>query len=303
MKKLLLTALSFLALTIPGRSEPRFDYDRPTVKTVINNGSPRSHVDLVFVGDGYTELEQRQFDDDVKAASEYLWGFALFRDYKSYFNIHSVFVPSVREGSQFKYAFGSEMSKGQQGFVEITKRQEVARAANKAPAADVVVVITTLGGRAHASGMVVLPGRSFQPLAHELGHAIGKLGDEYQSTSSLADRGDLGALESRSRDLGSPNLTLTKFIDPKDRDTIRKTAKWGHFLDLPDSFPLVSAYQGGGHQSIGVWRPTYTCVMNTNQAPFCPVCHEAMVQSIYRIAGIGFDDASYHRRHPLTQWK
>jgi hypothetical protein len=127
------------------------------------------------------------------------------------------------------------------------------------------------------------------------------LGDEYDSDSKLADREDTTM---PSGDFRQANLTREGFIDPKSRETVKATAKWGHFLDLPDSYPLVSAYQGGFYRSVGVWRPSFRCVMRSSQgSSFCPVCHEEMVKAILALCQERFDHEAYHKRFPLKKWK
>lgn len=136
--------------------------------------------------------------------------------------------------------------------------------------------------------------------AHELGHSLGGLGDEYESGGFLEDR---ESSQLPSGDFACANLSREGFLDPTNRDTLRKTAKWGHFLDLPDSYPLVSAYQGGFYRTVGVWRPSFRCVMrDADSVIFCPVCHEEMVKAILKRCGERFDDAAYHRKYPLKSW-
>lgn len=282
-------------------AEPRFQYESAKVKTVLNQGPGASHFDVVFVGDGYTVFQADDFDRDVRDACSSLWKFPFFADYKQHFNVHSVFVPSIKEGSQLDYAFGSHLSNDNRNFILLSKRRELEAVTKKAPDCDAIVVITTMAGRAHASDIIVLASRTYEPLPHELGHKIGHLGDEYSSTSHLADRSPLNF---GGGDIPYPNLTLDSKIDPKDAQSVKKTAKWKHFLDLPGAFPLVSAYQGGYYQEVGVWRPSYACIMRgAGDGFFCPVCHEEMAKALYLKCGIPFNDGAYHLKHPLTQWR
>lgn len=292
--------LLLLLVVAPAAAQPNFQYGGAKVKTLLNQGDPAKHIDLVFVGDGYTANKLNELERDARDAADSLWKYPLFKDYKQYFNVHLVSVPSIQEGNNLRYAFGSELTNPARGIVSITKEDELKAVAQKAPDCDVIICISTMLGRAHAGDFITLPGRSFEPLPHELGHRIGGLGDEYESLSSLADRRPLNF---GSGDIPYPNLTLTARIDATSKDTIKKTAKWKHFMDLPNAFPTVSAYQGGYYQSVGVWRPSFACIMGTDGAPFCPVCHEEMVKAIYQMCGVPFDDKAYHRRHPLSQWK
>ena len=294
MKRFLLS----LFLALPALAQPSIDYSNPQVRTVISNGPPAQKVDLVFTGDGYTANQLKELEKDARDAANSLFSYPLFKDYKNHFNVHVVHVASLQDTTKIRYAYGSRRNESQ-GLVLLDNKDKVWEVVAKAPACDVPIVISKVPGRAHASDIICLPGRSYEPLAHELGHFIGNLGDEYDSNASLNDR----RAAPSGRDLSYPNLTLDNYIDPSNRDSIRKTAKWGHFLDLPGAFPLVSAYQGGNYQVVGVWRPTFACIMGSDGAPFCPVCHYHMVKAIYATCGLNFDEAAYRRRHPLSQWR
>ena len=289
-----------MGLSVAG-ADPSFRYDRPTIKTVVSHGDPSRKVDLVFLGDGYTPREASEFDRDVREACQSLWQYPFFKDYKDHFNVHSAFVPSETIPSRMVYAFGSVLSDPLSGVVSISKEKEVLQVAQQAPGCDVVIVFTTLSGRANCGSIITLPNRGFSALPHELGHKIGKLGDEYNSTSSQIDR-EQHALVGQD-DLDYPNLTRNRFIDPSSRASLRKTAKWGHFIDLPGADPLVGAMEGGYYRGREVWRPSVGCIMGGKSGAFCPVCHEEMVKQVYAICGIPFDDTAHHRKHPLSQWK
>jgi hypothetical protein len=277
-------------------AEPNFNYDRAQVKTLLNQGSPSNHIDLVFVGDGYTANQLGDLEKDARDALDALWQYPVFKDYKQYFNAHLVSIASIQEGTRLWYAFGS--TNGSQGMVMVPKEAELQQVARKAPDCDVLIVLTTMLGRAHSSNLVVLPGRTFAPLPHELGHKIGKLGDEYDSLSSLGDR---RSLDFGGGDIPYPNLTLAANVKGQSKEDIRKL-KWGHWVDVPGAYPLVGAVQGGFYMAVGVFRPTYSCIMRGDNAPFCPVCHEEMVKAIFAKCGVTFNDAAYHRRHPISQW-
>ena len=288
----------WLLLIMSAWAEPNFNYDQARVKTILNQGSPASHIDLVFIGDGYTAAQSSMLEKDAQDAVNSLWTYPFFKDYKQYFNAHLVTVPSIQEGTKLNYAFGS--TSGSQGMVMVPKEAELRQVAAKAPECDVIIVLTTMPGRAHSANLIVLPSRTFEPLPHELGHKLGKLGDEYDSNSSLGDR---RPLDFGGGDIPYPNLTMSSHIDVASKDTIKKTAKWGHFMDVPGAYPLVGGVQGGFYRAVDVWRPTYSCIMRSDGNPFCPVCHEEMVKAIYAKCGVRFDDAAYHRRHPMSQWR
>lgn len=43
--------------------------------------------------------------------------------------------------------------------------------------------------------------------------------------------------------------------------------------------------------------------MRDHADPFCPVCCEEMAKSILAACGEPWDDAAYHKAHPLSLWK
>lgn len=277
------------------------------VKTLQNNGPSKSKFDIVFVGDGFLAKDQNKFDAGVEKCLSILWSVSPFRELKDRFNVHVVYVeskpaqgygPNGRRAAE--YPFGSTYADNDSGMVVLSKKEKVKEAVKAAPDVDATIVITTLSGRSHA-GSLVLIADSPDVLPHEMGHLIGKLGDEYSSRSKLVDRENYPLPRG---ELPYPNIQIESSIDTKSRDSIKKTAKWGHFIDLPDADPIVSAYQGGYYREVGVWRPSYSCVMRSNQgALFCPVCHEELYKAILKKCGESFNDKTYHQQFPLKNWK
>jgi IgA peptidase M64 len=46
-----------------------------------------------------------------------------------------------------------------------------------------------------------------------------------------------------------------------------------------------------------------TCRMRENEAPFCPVCCEEVAKAIHAACGLPWDDAAWHKAHPLSGWR
>ncbi|MGW8283730.1 MAG: M64 family metallopeptidase, partial [Gemmatimonadota bacterium] len=69
-----------------------------TVYEVIQDGAPAEKVDLVLVGDGYTEGESDKFLADVTRLTDELFATEPFRSRKGDFNVRAVHVPSERSG-------------------------------------------------------------------------------------------------------------------------------------------------------------------------------------------------------------
>lgn len=293
---MLITLLLVISLSTTVMADPELDIHR--VATVLKNGPASQKIDLVFLGDGYTTSDGALFEQHVQLVLERLWAVSPFGDRRDFFNAHLVEVRASKHKNP--YPFGSRLVPGRD-FVVLDRSDQVARAAQRAPARDIVIVISRVKGRAHARrSFILLTENGLYAAAHEMGHALAGLGDEYESGSRLLDRRPLPT----RGDLDYANLTLDKFIDPSNQKTIEKTAKWGHFLRLPGAFPLVSAYQGGASHSVGVWRPSFRCTMRDTQLDtFCPVCHEEVAKSLFKACGKTFDHERYHRTYPLQGWQ
>ena len=69
-----------------------------TVYPVIDNGPPSEKVDLVLVGEGYTEAEASKFRADVQRLTDRLFSTEPFRSRKGDFNVRAVHVPSEESG-------------------------------------------------------------------------------------------------------------------------------------------------------------------------------------------------------------
>lgn len=277
------------------------------VDTLLQNGPSNRKIDIVFCGDGYMGSQRKELRATVEAFLQALWMISPYKELKSEFNVYLVYLDAhpgdwIQGKRVGTFLLGS--SKEGNDLSDVIRLKYPARAkavVANAPACDVSIVVTKLEGRSHAGDPMVFTEKARQIFAHELGHRVGKLGDEYQSTSLLIDR-EQRPLPKKG-DLNYPNLTLSAFIDPLSSASIKKTAKWGHLLDLPDG-DVVSAYQGGYYREVGVWRPAARCLMAEIQYPdFCPVCHESLYQEILKRNGKSFDHDSYHRKFPLKGWR
>lgn len=304
-QRVLPLVLLLALLRAPLAAEPAPVLTGLTVETILNSGPSSQKYDLVFCGDGYRKADRKKLKSAVTTMLGEIWATSPFKELKSEFNVHLVYLdaPAAGYGPDGRrvgaYLLGSSRPENARGMVRLQHPERVWKVVGNAPGCDLPVVVTTLPGRSHAGRIVLIAGEKGSVLAHELGHAVGKLGDEYTSASMLEDRES--APLPTGGDLPYPNLTLTRYIDPATPATIKKTAKWGHFLDLPDSH-VVSAFQGGFYRMVDVWRPSNTCIMKSNFSGYCPVCHETLYRAILEKTGKTFDHNRYHREFPLSGW-
>jgi len=66
--------------------------------TYFENGVPTDHVDIVILGDGYTEAEMPKFHKDVATLTDELFNVEPFRSRKSDFNVRAIETPSATSG-------------------------------------------------------------------------------------------------------------------------------------------------------------------------------------------------------------
>ena len=143
----------------------------------------------------------------------------------------------------------------------------------------VLIVLNTMGfggcgggGRAH-----VTLGSGWDVIAHEFGHGLGGLADEYCVDGAYS-----------GSEPGAVDLTI---------DTNRATVKWGNFIAPSTPVPTgtgdcagynqgtkpatwddnqdVGLFEGGGTRKTGIFRPAITCRMRSNSPPYCPVCYNS----------------------------
>ena len=141
-----------------------------------------------------------------------------------------------------------------------------------APDADNIIIVLNeggWGGCARGNRLAVTRGVGWDTLYHELGHAVGGLGDEY-----FRDGRNFNGTVSPA-----PNCSVT---------SSRTALPWADLVDpatpLPtngvppggDSNTTVGAYPGCGTFETGLFRPVDRCRMRDNSPPFCPVCERIL---------------------------
>jgi hypothetical protein len=107
-------------------------------------------------------------------------------------------------------------------------------------------------------------------IAHELfGHSFAHLGDEYTSAYP-----------------GYPDIEEPNTI--KSPNGPPASPKWAQWIgnnpaefDKTPNLQVQAPIQGAHYHDTGWYRPATNCKMSTYGVPFCPVCSEAVIRSIY----------------------
>lgn len=159
------------------------------VRTLIQQGPSENRINLVILGDGYTESEKEKFFSDAKRITDGLFTGQTFAAYLPLFNVYAVFTASqdsgITDGTRKRTAFGLYRNPvGSKRAIMPGNTSAIEQALTLAPAkADYPIIIANddyyggLGGRyaittrSEQSGLIVL--------RHELGHNFGEVGEEY----------------------------------------------------------------------------------------------------------------------------
>jgi hypothetical protein len=265
-----------------------------TIEPILISGPKENSVNLAFISEGYTSQELDQFPIHVEQMLQYLLSVEPFSEYAYYFNAFAISVASNESGSDdpsrgivrdtyFNSSFDSwGLSRGltvppndlnpvhADGFGKAESLLQ-----DLLPEYDVIIFIvndTGFGGWGDFRGVVTAL-HSYGPeiLVHELGHAFAGLGDEY---SNPLPNDPYPVLE-------EPNTT---------QETEREDLKWRAWIsnDTPIPTPennrydeVIGLFEGARYEPTGWYRPKRHCKMRGAYEPFCEVCGEQIIRSIY----------------------
>lgn len=145
----------------------------------------------------------------------------------------------------------------------------------------VLVNDTEVGGCAGGNRTFISTGAaSGRILIHELGHAIGGLGDEYEEftgsyTGSEPDKPNLTSQTTRAAVKWFDLIAFTTPVPTWDKGGACST-----FSNPPATWSgIIGTYEGGGRlYTCGIYRPVPTCLMRSSTADFCAVCVRSIQQ-------------------------
>ncbi len=246
-----------------------------TVTTVISNGTTDTRYDIVILGDGYRVSEQGQFNQDVTAFLTSLFQKAPYNLFADYYNVHTVFRPSIDSGADHpdatppifvNTAYDATYNFGGTGRCLYIQNTSLGLAdAALAPATEgrvlVMVNDSRYGGCASTFAVSYNGSSMTEVQAHELGHSLGQLADEYEYTGNSYT----------GPEPGSVNLT---------------TSPTGQKWSIWHGTQGISAFQGGGYNQFGLYRPRSNCMMRSLGQVLCRVCQENIVKITNAIVNV-----------------
>jgi len=134
----------------------------------------------------------------------------------------------------------------------------------------IILNTASFGGCRRGNQLAITMGGSWTVAAHEMGHMIGNLGDEYTGSANYT-----------GGEPGNVNLTI---------NTKRSSLKWLQFVNPATAIPTTSttldpveddglyggATTGGTKYGSGIYRPAFNSRMNSNQPEFDSVGYDQM---------------------------
>ena len=297
----------------PDLPEPDFylssDYSKEGEVTVYQRASKGNGIDLVFMGDAYSdrEVENGKYLRDMKACVEQYFNVEPYKSFRELFNIYFVTTVSATEGyAHGGRSLGTMMMGGTAIGGNDAKCFELARKAvgSDERMEDVVVIVCgnqdlsgprylcgtcyfyepeTWVGHEFACGPAVTYflklDESFEEtgelIRHESGgHGFAKLADEYHYSGNAP-------YEERLKVSG-----LFKYMWYSNVDFTSDPAqvKWAPFLADARYKDEVGLFEGGLTYMFGVWRPSENSIMNDNKGGFNAPSRYTIWYRIHKLA-------------------
>lgn len=262
------------------------------VNNVLINGANDKRINIVFLSEGYTLPEIGQYNQNVQTALNDLFTSSPYKEYQSYFNVFSIEVPSDESGADHPGTASDEpvglavftndtYFNGTFDFAGIHRllvpEYAIANTVlqDNFPEWDISLMIVNhpwYGGSGGVPATFSLAPSSSEIGFHELGHSFADLTDEYET-------GGRAGFE-------APNATA---------QTIRDSITWNIWLQASTPIPtpedamyqdLVGLFEGAVYNPTGWFRPKLNCKMRALGVPFCEVCKEQIILSIYNLIDI-----------------
>ena len=256
MKRRLLYSLMLLA---PMLIRAQYHLD-----TLHYAGDSKVFIDIVYLGDGFTEDEMDKFADFVKEQNENFFDKTPLLQYKSMFNVFYVKTPSNVSGAGmtpdapvdniFGTCFGTSGVDRMPWPTKWGKVYEVLNAVK--PDYDLVPIVVNSekygGGGGSPFICFSMNKSSIEVLRHESGHALGGLADEYWYK-------------------GREAANMTQILSP---------LKWERWMD-EDGVGTYRHSNDENEEAYNWYRPHQQCLMRYLNRDYCPVCREALIERIH----------------------
>ena len=251
------------------------------VQSIYNSGPDANRINIVILSDGYQASELNSFIVDANSFANALFTESPYLEYKNYFNVYAIKVPSNQSGASHPGTatdvseplipiavvdnyFGSTFDYG--GIHRLlvpTKTMAINTVlANNFPAYDQIVVLVNsqeYGGSGGGNTATSSTHPSANQIAiHELGHSFGSLRDEYWAGNQFATES---------------GVNMTQQTNPA-------LVKWANWMG--DNGIGIYQHCCGGNSEFW-YRPHQDCKMRVLGVDFCSVCKEGTIERIQAV--------------------
>lgn len=257
-------------------------------KYLKKSGDSKEKIDIVFVPEGYTSSEMKQFRKDCEKSMASILNHKPFDTLADRFNFIIVEAPSEhsgvsipRQGEWKNTAVGSNFDTFYSNrYLTTSNIRKLYDILDGIPCESIIILANTdeYGGGGIYNNYMLSAARgrdNKSVIVHEFGHSFAGLADEYFYDDQYETYYPAGI------EPWEQNLTTLTDFESKWKDMLSANTPIPTMPDGKDIHTKVGVYEGGGYQSNGVYRPVQDCRMHTNKAPdFCPVCQRAITRLV-----------------------
>ena len=277
------------------------DFSKDGEVTTIQTATVGKGINVVFMGDGYTdrEIADGTYGKAMKAAADEFFAIEPYKSFRDRFNVYYVNVVSKNEicGAGFETALGSSFGSGTYIGGNVDKCYEYALKVPVITSKEnllipVMVKTSRHAGTAHMSESLQSSVAFFangdndpdifgSTLRHEAnGHGFGFLDDEYVVTTGIVPEDHKASRIEQWEKYGWwANSDFTN--DPAK-------VKWSKYLTDDRYKDAVGIFEGASTYSVGAFKPSENSMMNENLEYFNAPSREAIYKRIMTLSGEGY---------------
>ncbi len=266
------------------------------VESLRQAGPADKRFNIAVLGDGYRTGDQAKLKTDAQGIIDYVFGVTPLKQYAQFFNVKLVHVVSNDNGADNgtygatrDTALGANFNcDGIDRLLCVDDGKVATAAAQDVPEYNFAIVIVNDPKYGGSGGPVCASSsneQSFEVLAHEIGHSLAHLADEYSYEGNQPPC-------NQQQDCKEANTTVRNA-----RDQI----KWKDWIDAATPVPtpatqqygsVTGLFEGARYTPTGVYRPQLNCKMRDLGADYCSVCTEQFVRSIWTADNIQMVESS-----------
>ena len=294
------------------------DYSKDKTVKVLQKASEGTGVDMVLMGDGYSDkmIASGEYDRDMERTVESIFLYEPFKSFRHLFNIYITYAVSENEEIGKSTVFDSYDTRATTGHIGSNDTQRILsysmNASGKGDPRDVATIVVLNSEVSdgvcinflHASaegevfdyhndpnwddyhggnGYAVVSGPKQdgyeETVIHEFGHLFGKLADEYVNDGD--DYQSISEQEKLNLQIIFP-YGMYKNIDVTNSPS---SIKWSRFLtDSRYSNSGTGIFEGADQYRTGVWRPSENSIMRNMSGQFNAPSREAIYYRIHKLA-------------------